>query len=149
MRATFPFCLALTVLAGCSGPLGPIPGGRLGGVVATAPVRDWSFVREQPLIQLETRPRKPYSVTTEYLLLDGRLYVSALDPEGRRWPQYVSFESEVRVRVGEVIYEASARRVTDRRERENLLQQIAYERGPHDPALDLDRTIWFFRLEPR
>lgn len=149
MRATFPLCLALIVLSGCSGPLGPIPGGRLGGVIATAPVKDWSFVREQRLIQLETRPREPHSVTTEYLLVDGQLYVSALDPERKRWPQYVSFEPQVRVRVGEVIYTASARRVTNRREHEHLLQQIAYLRGPNDPALDLDRTIWFFRLEPR
>jgi hypothetical protein len=148
MRAPFVLCLVLT-LSGCGGPLGPIAGGRLRGVVATEPVADWAFVRQQKRIQVETRPERPHSVTTEYLLVDGRLYVASPDPDKKRWPRLALDDPEVRLRVDGVIYEARARRVANERERETLLQAIAYERGPHDPALDLDRNVWFFRIEPR
>ncbi len=137
------------LVAACAGPLGPIPGGRLSGVVATETVKDWSFVQDD-MITIETRPSyKPYSVTVSCLRVKGRLYLEALDPDRQRWAGYVLDDPEVRVRVGGVIYEAHARRVNNPREQEALLQQIAYRRGANDPALDLDRSIWFFHIQPR
>ena len=148
MRACFALCLVLTFVLGC-GPMGPIAGGRLRGVEVTEKVSDWSFARGAKQFQVETRGDRPHSVTAEPWLLDGRLYVASLDPDSKRWPSYVVDDPEVRLRIDGVVYPVRAQLVNDPREREALLQQIAYARGPGDPALDLDRSLWFFRMESR
>ncbi len=73
----------LFVCAAC-GPLGPVPGGRLSGQVVSTPVTDWTFLNDQPTIELETRPDDPYSVTVWCVSLGSRLYVGAGGPR-RRW----------------------------------------------------------------
>ena len=60
------------VFAGC-GPIGPIPGGALGGELGPAVVRDWSFADEVENAQLETRPGDPHSVNTWWGAVDGRI----------------------------------------------------------------------------
>ncbi len=116
---------------------------------ATEKVNDWSFAQAAKRFQIETREGQPHSVTAEPWLLDGRLYVASLDPESKRWPAYVMDDPEVRLRIDGVIYPVRAHFMNDPREREALLQQIAYARGPGDPALDLGRNVWFFRMESR
>ena len=137
------------LVAACAGPLGPIPGGRLSGVVASQTVKDWSFVQDD-MITIETRPSsRPYSVTVPCLRVKRYLYLEALDPDLQRWAGYLLDDPEVRLRVAGVVYEVNARRVNHPGEQEALLQQIAYRRGANDPALDLGRSIWFFRVVPR
>jgi hypothetical protein len=48
-------CAAAVLLAGCTGPLGPIHGGRLAGLEVTRPVQDWSFAEQYRLMQIEAR----------------------------------------------------------------------------------------------
>ena len=81
----------------CSGPFLVFPGGRLGGTEVTEPVEDWSFV-DSTFMDLELRPEDPYSVTLNYFVRDGKLYV---DPaEDREWYQYLKADDRVRVRFG-------------------------------------------------
>ena len=90
----------------CSGPFLVIPGGELSGEVVTAPVEDWSFVSDEPFVDLETRPDDPYSVQLNYVLRDGKLYI---DPaEGRTWFEYLKQDLNVRIRFGDKIYPVTA-----------------------------------------
>ena len=64
--------------------------------MATEPVRDWSHL-DAPILALETRPDRPYSVELRGYVVDGKLY---LDPaEGRRWLDYMRADPNVRVRI--------------------------------------------------
>ncbi len=127
-------CAALALLlaigvAACGGPFLVFPGGALRGQVADGPVKDWSFAQDK-FVDLETRPADPYSVTVNYVVRDGRLYV---DPaEGRRWLDYMREDPRVRVRFGGVIYPAHA----------VLVQDPAELQG-----FDADRLI--YRIESR
>lgn len=106
-RATRTLLLAAAVawLAACGGPILIFPGGALRGEVVTEPVTDWSFV-EDPFVDLETRPSKPYSVTLNYLVQDGQL---TIDPaEGRSWLDHIREDPRVRVRFGGRVYPATA-----------------------------------------
>jgi hypothetical protein len=89
--------LAIGLLLGCAGPFLGLPGGRLSGDVVSDPVEDWSFV-DSAFMDLEVRPDDPYSVTINYRVREGKLYI---DPaEDRRWYQYLSQDDRVRVRFG-------------------------------------------------
>jgi hypothetical protein len=89
--------LSVLALGGCSGPFLVFPGGRLGGEEMTEPVADWSFA-DSMFMDLELRPDDPYSVTLNYFVRDGKLYV---DPaEDRQWYQYLKADDRVRVRFG-------------------------------------------------
>ncbi len=82
---------------GCSGPFLVFPGGSLGGEEVTEPVDDWSFV-DSRFMDLEVRPDDPYSVTINYFVVDGKLFV---DPaEDRQWYQYLKADDLVRIRFG-------------------------------------------------
>lgn len=89
--------VVMIVLASCSGPFLVFPGGALGGEVVSEPVDDWSFV-DSAFIDLEVRPDDPYSVTLNYFVKEGKLYI---DPaEDRDWYQYLKADDRVRVRFG-------------------------------------------------
>jgi hypothetical protein len=96
----------LTACLACGGPFLVIPGGELSGEVVTEPVEDWSFVSDEPFIDLETTPDDPYSIQLNYILRDGKLYI---DPaEGRTWFEYLKQDLNVRIRFGDKIYPVTA-----------------------------------------
>jgi hypothetical protein len=73
------------------------PGGRLSGEVVSPPPADWSFV-DSAFMDLEMRPDDPYSVTINYFVRDGALYI---DPApDRKWLGYLREDDRVRVRFG-------------------------------------------------
>jgi hypothetical protein len=134
-------------LLGCSGPLGPIAGGRLSGELATAPVDDWSFTREVMIVQLETRPRDPYSVNVGCVDYAGAVYVGSPDPLSSRWVANLVEDPDVRLRVDGRIYELRAVRVTDPGEWA-LAGRRFYDKYDLHPKPGRDPG-WLFRLEPR
>lgn len=133
-------------LVACGGPLGPFAGGRLRGEPA-APRSDWSFTHDILLVQLETHPERPWSVTLGCIDHDGALYVGSPDPESDRWVAYVTRDPRVRLRVEGRVYELRAVRVTDPAEwataGRRLYEKYDLEVEPgHEPG-------WLFRLDPR
>jgi hypothetical protein len=117
--------------AGCGGPFLVFPGGSLRGEVVSEPPADWSFV-DSSFMDLEVRPDDPYSVTLNYFVRDGQLYI---DPaEGREWFTYLQQDERVRVRFGfdDRVYLLRAVRVA----------------GPGElEGFDADRHV--YRLDPR
>ena len=107
--------IAITIsLAGCFGPQDTWPGMRLPGEVAPFP-SDWSFTNDHPEIAIEVRTPYflPHSVTIVCMELDGNLYVGAKDPESKRWPSWVDDDPEVRLGIGDRVYEVELAPITD------------------------------------
>lgn len=147
----FTVLLALAGAMGC-GPMGPIPGGRLGGSVEPAP-DSWAFTADVETVQLETRPDDPHSVNAWCGAWSGSLYLPTSlilgvdDPAEREWVQNVLADPRVRIRINGKVYERRAVRVEDPAEREGarraLLEKYEVEADPHADA------AWVFRLDPR
>ena len=78
----------------------------LPGEVAPLP-SDWSFTNDHPEIAIEvsTPYFLPHSVTIVCVELDGALYVGARDPESKRWPAWADDDPEVRLGIGNFVYE--------------------------------------------
>ncbi len=150
-------CLLFAVvfaLTGC-GPLGPMSGGRLAGPVHAQPVEDWSFIGEKEDCQVETNPAEPHSVNTWCVGVGESLYVPSSmirgpkTPMEREWVKNVTADPNVRIRIGDEIYERVAVRVGEGAEydgaRAALEKKYEIEPAERDP----EREIWIFRLDLR
>jgi hypothetical protein len=153
MRRALAPVFALALLA-CGGPVGPIPGGALSGVVKPPPP-DWTFVDEVEQVQLETNPDDPHSVNTWIGTHAGSLYLPTsmirgpLLPTEREWVRNVEHDDRIRLRIHDDLYELRAERVID--EAELTTARAALEQKYELKAADMDpnREIWLFRLTPR
>jgi hypothetical protein len=142
--------LACVLALVACGPIGPLPGGPLWGDIETEPVESWDFAARYRQIQLETRPESPYSVNVWLLVHDGRLYVPAGKPAGKRWVRNVLEDERVRLRVARKLYLARALRVSDPQERRALIDAYMDKYNVPDPdAPETPREVWFFRIDPR
>ncbi len=134
---------ALWVLAAC----GPIPGGSLRGKVAEVPA-DWSAALEgdHALCEIESRPDDPHSIQLDCFLHDGSLYVQSHRFALASWWPVTSWVAvwlenpDVRVRIGDSLYEVKAIQVSDASERESVLANRGYDPIP--------AGIVVFRFEP-
>jgi hypothetical protein len=160
MRSTVSWLLATgIVLAGCFGPLGPIPGGRLQGGVIRKPVTDWSFATAYRYAQVETRPKRPYSVTVNYYVAGGNLYLDiGTEADWNRWRRFIREDPRVRVRFGQRVYELLAVPVFDRDELSKLVPVYFAKAGVPAPRgcnparitpACIPAGVTFARLDPR
>ena len=140
--------------AACSGPFGPIPGGRLEGFPAPVP-SSWDFTSEIETVALETLPADPHSVNVWCLGIGDRLYIPSsmvlgpTDPSERRWVQNVRLDPDVRVRIAGQIYELRAERVSDPEELVRVRAKLL-EKYEMEPTRDgRDQTGWIFRFAAR
>jgi len=133
----------VVLLASCSGPVGPIPGGRLSGTPVDGQVRDWSFASAWENAEIETNPSDPHSVKVNYFLVDKQIYLE-IGEEGdwNRWRRYIRADPRLRVRFGDNVYSAVAVVVTDAEELGAVRAACAEKRGK--PAND---AAAFVRLE--
>ena len=149
-RIGIPILIAIS-LAGCFGPKDRRPGLRLPGEVAPTP-SDWSFTNDHPLIAIEVRAPYflPHSVTIVCGTLDGNLYVGARDPETKRWPGWVDDDPEVRLGIGDRVYEATLDPITDAALIARIRQGMAtkYDRPPSTGPSD-DVAIRYWQVQPR
>jgi hypothetical protein len=107
--------LALPSLTSCIDPADRRPGLWLGGEVVEEGGGDWSFTAEHREIAIETRTPWwiPHSVTIVCAAKDGRLFVGARDPEGKRWVDHVDRDPDVRLKIGGRVYEQRLIALTD------------------------------------
>jgi hypothetical protein len=101
--------LALILIAtACFSPEEQRPGLRLAGESVAIPA-DWSFTNDHQLIAVEVQTPYflPHSVTIWCAEVDGVLYVGARNPESKRWPGWVNADPDVRLKIGERLYEVS------------------------------------------
>lgn len=120
----------------CIEPADRRPGTWLSGDVVTEHVDDWSFTDAHPEILIETRTAYwiPHSVTIVCAAKDGRLYVGARNPEGKRWVANVDRDPQVRLKIGERIYAGRLESIEDEGARERLFSAYAAKYGWPDSA---------------
>ena len=120
------------------------PGTRLGGHLAAEQDTDWSFRtagRMQIIVETATWYGIPHSVTTTSWIHDGDLYVPCNDCATKRWPKNVARNPNVRLRVGDEIYERRAVKVERDEQRRQAFAALT------DRSMPPQR--WLFRMEAR
>lgn len=111
------------------GPHGNTPGLWLKGSLVTTPVTDWSFTDKYETINVQTNTRYllPHSVTTYCVSYNGQLYLTSVYragltyPHGRSWNEDVARDPQVRIRIGDQLYDRTLSHVTDETLRQNVL----------------------------
>ena len=103
-------CLAIAAaacLVGCIDPKDQRPGLQLRGEAALDLPSDWSFTdaHREIEIQVATPYVIPHSVTIWCAANGDELYVGARNPDSKRWPGWVARDPNVRLRIGDQIYD--------------------------------------------
>jgi len=137
------------------GPLGPIPGPKLTGPVVEEPVEDWSWIDAVKVIQIETNPEDPYSVSTWLTRVGDQIYVFA-GSEENPWVQNIAEDTRVRIRIEGRIHEFLAVRVLDLEQKRVFLTAMK-SKYEHDYGFDAEfyQRAWdtgefvLLRMEPR
>jgi hypothetical protein len=136
--------LALALVFAC----GPVPGGKLSGSAAPVP-SDWAALLDgdKAFCEIESRPQDPHSIQLECFLWDGALHAQSHRWALASWWPVESWAAiwlehpDVRVRLGDQIFDLRAVRVEDTAVREAILLQRGYEPPPEG--------IVVFRFDPR
>ena len=125
------FLLTLVWLSACFEPADRRPGTWLSGEIVTEEMRDWSFTDGHPEIWIETRTPYgvPHSVTIICASTNGKLYVGARDPDGKRWVANVDRDPEVRLKIGDRLYEKRLVLIDDADVREAVSSAYAAKYG--------------------
>ncbi len=146
-KSTFLFALLLsTAIAGCGRPFLLLPGGTLEGPTAAAPT-DWSFSDSIETVQLESNPADPYSVNIWVIAMSENLYVHA-GTSRSAWVENIEADPNVRMRVGDSIYDLAASRVVEQAEFDRFSDayEAKYARRPRNEKVG---EAYLFRLGPR
>ena len=96
------------------------PGGQLSGKVKRVP-HSWSFSDAFENVQLETRPDDPYSVNIWCVAVGKRLFIASGKGMESAWAKHIVANPDVRLRIGEDIFELRAVRGDDPLDRRRFL----------------------------
>ena len=119
--------------------------GRLNGDVSPTPT-DWSLLDSTMLVQLETNPKKPYSVNIWGVGIGSNYYVAAGEASEADWANHIERNNAVRLRIEERIYLLDAHRVKDIKE---LVSVTAAFRNKYGGTQEWVDTAWVYRLTSR
>jgi len=140
--------LAIALAAIGAGPCGPLPGGRLSGEEATAPVEDWSFANDAGRCAVEVRPESPHSVTVNCMSWQRRLFVSCSECAPKRWSGYALQSPQGRVRIADRVHPVLLRRIEDPGELDEIWRARAHKLGNEEPE-PRPEGWWTFELRSR
>lgn len=145
MRILILLCVCLFTI-GCE-PIVMISGGELSGEVQPIP-SSWAFTDDVDTIQLETRPTDPYSVNIWVVRMGDGIYVVAGAGPETTWAQHIEQDPNVRLRVGDALYELRAVKANDEANRASFLvaAKKKYDFEPDDE--DTSKAV-LYRLDPR
>jgi hypothetical protein len=131
------------------GPHDRIPGLWLKGNVVSTPVTDWSFTENIPVIQIQTQTwyLLPHSVNINCLVYNSQLYLVSVFPAGTThgWNDNVMRNPNVRLKIGDQIYDRTLSLVADAAEQEGLLQarhkKYPQLRIPANPTIQVFHVV--------
>jgi len=135
-----------SLLAGCDEPFIVMSGGALTGEVEDAP-EDWTPLNEVAVVQLETRPEDPYSVNV-WMIASGRDIYVATGKGETHWTRNIAENPDVRLRVGDKVYELEAYLVKDESEKIAIGNQYVKKYGVDEDDNWVDEGQ-LYRLERR
>lgn len=124
----------------------------LKGQVVDTPV-DWSFTDKYPTIQVETHPwwQVPLTVTINCVTYNGHLYLhsnyskSLPFPASKHWTAAIARDPNVRIKIGNQVFDRTAIPVTDQTETAALFD-ATHKKYPR-AKLASNMTIYFFRVQ--
>ena len=104
-----------------------------GNVVTVPPSTDWSYTDKiaHLMIQTHTPYLLPVSVTADFAVYNGQLYVESTYPagvaypHGRKWNEFIARDPRVRVKVGDKVFDGTMVYITDPAEIQGVLQAKA------------------------
>ncbi len=139
--------LLLIALAGCE-PQDRRPGLWLSGDVGGFPA-DVAFTDAHQEIAIEIRAPYglPHSVTIWCARVGDQLYVAAANPESKRWPDWADARPEVRLKIGDRLFEAQLVRLDDAAEIA-AVQQAYVAKYDLDPSRSGPQLSRYWRVEP-
>lgn len=144
IRPTACLTLLLCVL-GC-GPFVLLPGGALEGTKRPVP-EDWAFLADTGTVQIETRPSDPYSVNLWATELGPVVYLHA-GANRTAWIEHLEVDPNLRMRVGDALYELRALRVETQAEFDRFAAAYDAKYGVRPRNEDV-AEVYLLRLEPR
>jgi hypothetical protein len=99
-----------------------VPGLWLKGEPVTTPVTDWSFTDKIPQIKIQTETPflLPHSVIIWCAVYDGNLYVTSY--RGRQWVENIIRDPNVRLKIGDKVFDRTLSIVNDPVEKAAVLQ---------------------------
>lgn len=140
--------LVAVLLAGCE-PQDRRPGLWLRGEPEPLP-SDVAFTdaHMEIAIQVGTPYGLPHSVTIWSARVEDRLYVGAANPEQKRWPDWADARPDVRLKIGDRLFEARLQRLEDADELAAVQQAYTrkYDLDPERGGPTLSR---YWRVLPR
>ncbi len=143
--------IVLCLLLACVDPADRRPGTWLSGEVVEGPVADWSFSDEHPeiFVQVSTPYLIPHSVTIACATLDGMLVVGAREPDSKRWPSYVDDDPDVRLKIGDSVYDQRLEPIEDPGTVEAVVRAYAAKYGRPVPPPDQRPAIRYWKVVER
>jgi hypothetical protein len=137
-------------------PCTKVRGFVLLGPMHNEPVKDWTFVNDVPLCQLQVSTSQgPYAINLNCMSTGGELYVSCSNGQTKYWCKQVQPNAPGRLRLNGVVYPVVLNRVLDQAELERVwsarvkkLQVYGATQPFPVPAPDAKRpaTWWTFHL---
>jgi hypothetical protein len=146
--STTIMCGILVLSIGCGGPLAMIPGGKLSGTVESVP-SDWTFSDEFENVQLETRPSDPYSVNIWGVAVGARFYIASGRGLESTWAKHIETDPNVRLRIGDSLYDLRAVRTDDPQDRVRFLAAVNKKYDEFEPDEEQADTAVLYYLESR
>jgi hypothetical protein len=128
------------------------PGLWLSGEVEAFP-SDWSFSDDSKLIavQVETPYGLPHSVTIWCVQVEGTLYIAASKPESKRWPGWVEDEPDVKLKLGDRLFEGRLQRLSSAEEISPVSEayDIKYQLTQSLTSSEEGPSSWIWRVVAR
>lgn len=120
------------------------PGFGLSGEIVTGPVESWSFSDEFEDVFIETQTRYflPHSVTIWCVAIGTQLYIAALNPEEKHWVANVRRDPNVRLKIGDRIYEQRLEPITDAGTIAFIDRAFESKYGDDEPESDEPTAYW-------
>ena len=145
--------IAIAPTLACSiDPSDERPGLGLSGEVHQQGVEDWSFTSDAYEIFIETATSYwiPHSVTAWCVTVGDKLYVAADDADKKKWVTNVAHDPNVRLKIGDKVYEQKLVPITDAETIASIDSGFArkYEYEEEEETDD-DMIVGYWRVDER
>jgi len=152
IAACIACAIAIALTVACSiDPSDARPGLGLSGEVHQQQVEDWSFTSEVEEIFIETVTSYwiPHSVTAWCVIVENELYVAADDADKNSWVVNVARDPNVRLKIGDKVYEQKLVPVADAATIASIDSGFARKYDYEEEEADDDMTVGYWRVVER
>ena len=138
--------IALVLVVTACEPVAMFAGGELSGTDTPVPL-EWSASDAVETVQLEVRPSNPYSVNIWGVGVGSDFFIASASADNR-WAGYIDDNPNVRLRIGDAIYEMRALEANNPTDREIFLA-AAKRKYDFEPEPEQESDARLFKLFPR